>query len=289
MRRLTSGWTELHLPLGAAAFVTAAAGWTAAGMGGAAGALTVAVIAVVCVLALMGDVSVGLTAGVFGAAAIAAAGNVDPASATRPAAVIAAAGLVLTLGALSGAIGEGIRRGRRRAARIAQGAVLPASGTLGLLSYDDAHRRLEEELVRACLHERPLSVAMVRVVADPAALAAGDLHRVHRAVARLLETNLRVTDVPFAGAAAGEFGVILPETGAEAAGDVLASVLILAQDTTYGDRAAGRRRFVGEAAVLHLGVTDARAMAADDAINASASTMELTRGRMVQLAAWTET
>jgi hypothetical protein len=30
-------------------------------------------------------------------------------------------------------------------------------------------------------------------------------------------------------------------------------------------------------------------MAADDAINASASTMELTRGRMVQLAAWTET
>lgn len=285
LRRMTSGWTELHLPLTGAILVAGMASWTAAASGGATGLAVVVVIAVVGLVALLADAFFGIVAGLLGAAAAVFAITVTHAEHLLADAALhaATAVLVLVFGALTGSVGEGIRRGRRRAERTAAGALAPAQGSLGLMSAPDAHLRLEEEIIRAQLHARPLSLAAVHMTAHDDGLSPENLRRAQRAVARVLDTELRPTDVPFAGDHAGEFGVIMVETEADAAGDVLESALILARDAKFTDRDTGKRRYVGDVAFVLLGVAEVC-----DKVNSPESVLAATRSDLAALPAWSE-
>lgn len=284
LRRMTSGWTDLHLPLVSAALVAGTISWSAAGLEGLAGPGVVAVVATVALLALLADAFFGIAVGLLGAAVtVFVVTSTQPHRSLAEAAVHAAtAVLVLVLGALAGGIGDGIRRGRRRAGRIAAGAVAPVPGSLGLMSAADAHLRLEEEIVRARLHDRPLALAVVNVTLREE-ISAENARRARRAVARVLDTELRSTDIPFAVDSEGEFGVILVETPAETAGDVLESALILARDATFADRETGERRYVGDVAFVLLGVTEI-----SHRTRSTASALAATRDELVELPAWSE-
>lgn len=283
LRRMTSGWTELHLPLVAATLVAGVASWTAAGVGGPAGLAIVGVIAVVGLVALLADAFFGIVAGLLGAAAtVFAITTTHPHRGLADAALYAAtAVLVLVFGALTGSVGEGIRRGRRRAERIAAGAVAPTQGSLGLMSAADAHLRLEEEIIRAQLHARPLSIAAVTMATYGDELSPESLRRAQRAVARVLDTELRPTDIPFAGEKPGEFGVIMVETEAGSAGDVLESALILARDAMFADRETGERRYVGDVAFVLLGVAEV-----GDRVDSTESVLAAMRDDLAELPAW---
>lgn len=103
-------------------------------------------------------------------------------------------------------------------------STLAASSTLdeltGLLNRRAFSERLAEEAARAARYETPLSLLMVdvddfKLINDGYGHLAGDA--VLSAVGRTLRSTLRGTDMParFGG---DEFAVILPSTGAEAAG-----------------------------------------------------------------------
>jgi GGDEF domain-containing protein len=88
----------------------------------------------------------------------------------------------------------------------------------------------------------------------------------HRAVARLVETLLRDTDVPFA-LGPNELGAILPETSAAGAWDVVGPVLDAATRAAFTVRQQDERRSLVECAELSAGLavmtdqlTDGRAL-----------------------------
>jgi hypothetical protein len=155
----------------------------------------------------------------------------------------------------SGVAADRIRRGRRLAARSGTQAVAPVQGSLGLVSTEDATIILEDERARAELHQRPLSTAVVDVRITDFALDIEDQRRARRAVARALETELRVTDVVYVDEE-GRLGVILPETSVRAAVDVIEPALILARSATFADRGAGHRRPLAEVALVLVEVTE---------------------------------
>ncbi len=74
-----------------------------------------------------------------------------------------------------------------------------------------------------------------------------------RSVARLLETLLRETDVPFA-LSPSELGAILPETSGTDAWDVVSPVLDAATHATFTVREQGERRSLAEVAEIRTGL-----------------------------------
>ncbi len=129
----------------------------------------------------------------------------------------------------------------------------PAEGSLGLLSHEAALARLDEEIVRARVHRRPLTVVILSVdVIEDLSVQARD--SAQRALARLLETLLRDTDVPFA-LSPMELGAILPETDGAGAYDVISPVLDAAAHATFTVREqAGDRRNFADVADVHVGL-----------------------------------
>ncbi|MEZ5097623.1 MAG: hypothetical protein R2731_16925 [Nocardioides sp.] len=102
---------------------------------------------------------------------------------------------------------------------------------------------LEQERVRAELHDRPLTIAAIEIKLHDDQLGLEAARRARRAVARSLETELRVTDIVQCRRC-GRFGAILPETTAGAARDVLESALMSARQATFADHEVRGRRSV---------------------------------------------
>jgi GGDEF domain-containing protein len=132
-------------------------------------------------------------------------------------------------------------------------ALSPAYGSLGLLDLDAALARLEEEIARANAHHRPLSVAVVEVRLAGAALDETARSSAERAVARLMETLVRDTDVPFA-VRPHVLGVIMPESDRVMAWEVLGRVLDAAADAAFTVRERDERLKLGACAELHAGI-----------------------------------
>lgn len=129
----------------------------------------------------------------------------------------------------------------------------PAYGSLGLLTEDVALARLDDEIVRARRHRRPLTVVVMVVTITEPDLAPRARTAAVRAVARLVETLLRETDVPFA-LEDGELGAILPETDSASAWDVLGPVLDAATRAAFTVRDDDERRSLVDCAELHAGL-----------------------------------
>ncbi len=251
--RLTSAWTDAHAGLVAGGAMLALLG--ALSVSGSVASLdvaltTLAVALVAFVLASLTDAFGGMLVGLVAAAVFTAVHQYLPDA--RPMSFATQAitlGLLFLLGTSSGLVADRMRRAHRISARGADHAILPVEGSLGLLSSADAADVLTHERARAELHRRPLTTASIRVEFSDSGLAAEDVRRARRAVARSLETELRVTDLVFVDAA-GQFGAILPETTPSGAVDVVESALMVARAATFADRAAGRRTSVGDVATL---------------------------------------
>ena len=143
--------------------------------------------------------------------------------------------------------------GRTGAAGQDMGRASPVSGSLGLLGFDLALARLDEEIARANTHHRPLAVAVVEIRLTDADLDDTARSSAERSVARLLETLVRETDVPFA-MGPHLLGVILPESDPATAWEVLGRVLHAAADAAFTVRERNERLKLTDCAELHVGI-----------------------------------
>lgn len=266
MRTLISGWTEQHVPIALALVVAALAGGVAVVEPGQYPLIGVAAVVGTALGALFLDAFGGLVVGVgFAAAMILSRRLTDQwtTAAFRTALVLVIS--LLALGWLVGMIATGLR-GRPTAEPGEDGAVAPAYGSLGLLTEDVAMARLDDEVARARSHHRPLAVVVIGVYITDDGLDPMARDAAHRAVARLVETLLRDTDVPFA-LGPNELGAILPETSAAGAWDVVGPVLDAATRAAFTVRQTDERRSLVDCAELSAGLavmtdqlTDARAL-----------------------------
>lgn len=253
MERLISGWTERHVPV-ALALAAAVLGGAIA-MTGPAPHHLVAVGAVLAtaLLALFFDAFGGLVIGVAAAAVTVAVKQLRDEWTPLAFGTSVALVVVLTgLGWLAGMVSGGLHRTRGSGPGSSEG-LGPAYGSLGLLTAEVARARLDEEVTRARRHGRPLTVAVLRIRITDDSLDDRARTAARRAAARLVETLLRETDVPFE-LSEDELAAILPETDGVAAWDVIGPVLDAASRAAFTVREADERRSLVDCAELHVGL-----------------------------------
>ncbi len=252
MGRLIRGWTDLHALVALALTTGLIAGVVSVAHPAPYHLASAGIALLTVVAALFVDGFGGIVVGVTAAAALVAVQQIGGAW-TRDnfvvslAAVLALIALAWATGLLSAALHG------RSGGRHVGGAAQPAYGSLGLLAPDMALARLDEEVARADRHHRPLAVVIMRTLVIDHSLDANARDAAERTVARLVETLLRDTDVPFS-MAHDEVGAILPETTTEAAWELIGPILDAASRATFTVRGDGERRSLAEAAELHVGL-----------------------------------
>ncbi|MCW2622641.1 MAG: hypothetical protein JWL64_2243 [Frankiales bacterium] len=258
MARLTSDWTELRLAVAAvvlSAVITAAVAMLADApydlLGVGAVVFTVAV-------ALSLDAFGGIAAGLLGAAGLIAARKWagDWTTAEFGLGVTLTLALVL-LGWLCGLVtrrlGEPSGSGARGHALSEPYA--PAYGSLGLLPAAAATARLEEEVARARQFRRPLTVVLLGVEITDRSLPEASRAAALRGVARLLESLVPESAVPFA-LTADELGAVLLETAGTQAWDVLGPVIDAARRASFSAGGQEERRSLRDCVQLHAALVE---------------------------------
>ena len=253
MRKLMSAWTEQHVPVALALVVASLTGAVAMAVAAPYSLYGLAAVVVTAVCALFLDAFGGLVLGFATAAAVVLALRLSD----RWAAASFATDLALVLGLvasgwLTGMVSAGIHA-RRAGEDDGGGTARPAYGSLGLVTAEVAEARLDEEVMRARGHGRPLTVVVIRVTTTDPGLDVNARSSAQRAVARLVESMLRDTDVPFASSP-DEFGAILPETDGATAWEVLGPVLDAAARAAFTVREQDERRNLVDCAELHVGL-----------------------------------
>jgi GGDEF domain-containing protein len=252
MGQLTSVWTERHVPVALSLVVAVLTGAVAATELWPHNLVAVGAVLATVLIGLLVDAFGGLVVGLV-AAAVTVADEQRAGDWSRRVfgtSVALVVGLVV-LGWLVGITARGHLRSRgshREAIHVA-----PAYGSLGLLTADVALARLDEEVARARHHHRPLTALVLLVHITDDSLDEDARSAARRAVARLLESQLRETDVPF-DLGPDQLGAILPETGATAAWDVVGPVLDAASRAAFTVREDDERRRLVDCAELHAGL-----------------------------------
>lgn len=269
MARLTSDWTDRHLSVAAAMLTAALAGALAMLADHPYGLVGLAVVALTLLVALSLDAFGGIVAGFVGAAVVIAARQAGGAWTPDTFGLSLSVSVALVvLGWRTGTLSAGLRT-RRGEDTSASGSPAAAEGSLGLLTADHALARLDEEVVRARRHRRPLTVVLVQTeITDPQLPA--DARRIaRRTVARLVEGLVPETAVPFA-LEEDVVGAVLPETDEASAWELLGPVVDAAARASFAVRQEGERRSLIDCAELHAGLTtlspqhaDADALLAD--------------------------
>jgi GGDEF domain-containing protein len=253
MSKLMSGWTDQHVSIALALLVAALAGGVAVADPGPYPLIGLAAVLGTALGALFLDAFGGLALGVGVAAAMILSrrltGQWAPESFQTSLVLVIS---LVTLGWLVGMVSTGLH-GRRGDDSAEDGAVTPAYGSLGLLTADVAAARLEEEVARARSHHRPLAIVVVHVHVTDQHLDPMARDAAHRVVARLVETLLRDTDVPFA-LGPDELGAILPETDAARAWEVAGPVLDAATHAAFTVREQDERRNLVDCVELTAGL-----------------------------------
>lgn len=264
-RSATSGWTEAAARLTVCAIALLACGVLA---GAESGLMTplYAVVALACVAsALWLDGLAGLGAGLLAAAAVVAATRVTaqlkPEHFTKLGAEVAA---LMVLGWMSGLLGQSLRALPGSMVG-GTGSVVPAFHSLGLLGEAQAMLRLEEEFARSQRSRRPLGLLLVRVDLTDGDLDPASETRARRSVARLVESHVADTDIPFA-LSEEEIGAILPETGTTQGWRLAAPLLDAISSATFADRDTAQRRRLADCAQVRAGLVFAGARSTPTAL-----------------------
>jgi hypothetical protein len=251
--QLISGWTKQHARIGALVGLTVA--------GGALAMQERSPISIVVCAAVLGTVGAALFVDGFGGMVVGVAGAAIVIAVKEAAGAWTVDGFLVSLGTtvalvtsawVAGMVSADLH-GRTPRSSYDGEALSPAYGSLGLLDFDAAMARLEEEIARANAHHRPLSVAVVEVRLADEALDDTARGSAERAVARLMETLVRDTDVPFA-LRPHVLGVIMPESDRVMAWEVLGRVLDAATDAAFTVRERDERLKLGDCAELHAGI-----------------------------------
>lgn len=254
--QLISGWTRQHARSAALMVVTAAAGALAVVEESPFSLLALTAAVATIAVALFVDGFGGIVVGLVGAAMVIGFKQLGGLWTPETFLVSSGSAALLVSGAwLAGMVSSDLHSRTGGAVHDALGAS-PFSGSLGLLGYDLALARLDEEIARASTHHRPLVVAVVDIrltdarLDDAARIAAG------RSVARLVETLVRETDVPFA-IGPHLLGVIMPESDPATAWEVLGRVLNAAEEAEFTVRESDQRLKLTDCAELHVGIVAA--------------------------------
>lgn len=255
MRRVTSGWTDLHT----AVLCLLLVGWVAVLTGLVEGGWLPLVVATAVLMtavpSLLFDAWGGAVTGLVAVAVLVAIRR-DAGAWTHDDFVAASVEsfAILATGAMAGATGARLRRGASRIAGTAtESSLQPVHGSLGLLGSDAAMARLEEECARSARHGRPLTLALLDVVPTSPDLGEDGRDAVARTVARLAEQRAGEHDVPFA-LSADRVGIIFPEVVAAAAWDAIGDVLTATSTATVTYGKARTSRSLAEVAEVHAGI-----------------------------------
>ena len=251
MARVTTAWTEQHVSVVGALLATAVTGGVAALGEGHYALWGLAALLLTVVGAMATDAFGGIVAGFVGAAVVItvrqAGGDWTPADFTL--------GLALSVCLVVVGWATGVASARMRPAidvRALPGAE-PAFGSLGLLPGPLALARLDEEVTRARRHGRPLTVVLICAEPTDPDLSSAARDALHRTVARLVESLVPDSAVPFA-LAPDEVGAILPETDEQAAWELLGPVVDAAGRASFTVREQDERRALADCAELHAGL-----------------------------------
>jgi GGDEF domain-containing protein len=249
--QLTSGWTEQRLAVAAALLAAALTGGLAMLASPPYGVIGIGVVAAVVIAALLADAFGGIIAGFVGAAVVIAARQLGDAWTSEDFRLAGSLSAALVL--LGWLTGVAATRLRERAPQAGPGPVAPAFGSLGLLPTDLALARLDEEITRAVRHHRPLCVALLVLEITDDTLSPSARTAACRTVARLVESLMPETAVPFA-LAPDEVGAILLEADEARAWELLGPVVDAASRATFTVRDVDQRRPLADGAELHAGL-----------------------------------
>lgn len=254
MSRPTSAWTELHTAAAVTVVVTCSAMLVGLTETTPYSLIVAGAVALTAAVSLALSPLAGLTVGLAAAAAVIAAkqaldawtGDTFWTSLTETVAFLA-------VGVTAGWLGSRLRRSGTT--RPASSSDVPgaAHGSLGLLPADVAMARLEDETDRAGRYRRPLALLVVQASVTDRTASPEAIDAAHRAVARLLESRLRATDVPFA-LTRDRLGAILVETDRAGAWQVAGPMLESLQETRFVTRSDGRSHDLADLVDLELGI-----------------------------------
>ncbi len=254
MSRLTPVWTRRHfrtVPLLAALTIGGVAvGGEPLFVGLGVGALLIVTAAV----AVGFDAFIGVVIGLFAAALLVVGKQV--AGVWRPEWFGTSTAEVLSLllvGGAAGALGA-VLRPVGREPETEHSVESRAAGALDLLPRHLGELRIEEELDRAHRYDRPLAMFRIQIYPhESAALDPAMQEALVRAVARTVESLIRIIDIPYADETTS-LVVVQPETTFE---DGLAFVARLADavsTASFAVRSAGSRFPVREHATIRIGI-----------------------------------
>ncbi len=251
MARVTTDWTEQHISVVGAMLTAAITGGLAALGEGPYAVWGIAALLLTIVGAMATDAFGGIVAGFVGAAVVIMARQVG--GAWTPADFALALSLSWCLVVVGWATGIASVRMRPAIDVRAVADAEPAFGALGLLPAPLALARLDEEVTRARRHGRPLTVVLISVEATDPTLSGAARSALHRTVARLVESLVPDSAVPFA-LAPDEVGAILPGTDGQAAWGLLGPVVDAAGRASFTVREQDERRSLVDCAELHAGL-----------------------------------
>lgn len=212
MQKLANLWTRSHT-LTMLALITAVPGLVAASLYGTPSfaAVVSAIFIVLWVVSIITTPFIGLIAGIVGGA-FGVAFDVMSSLAAMP----LVPKFIYAVSAATTALYAGLA-GRRlrwneRPTFLPEPSIYPDDpilGPHGFLNDDYGSARLDEEVERAHMFDRPLSLLSIEI--RTSSDTSGDHKYVERAVARTVEGVLRKTDIPIA-LSSGQLICILPET-----------------------------------------------------------------------------
>ncbi len=266
----TPAWTDTTVRLLACAAALVGCG-VLAGADSPNVAFACAAIAIVCCLsAVRFDAFIGLAIGLVGAAVLVLVRKlIGDWSSGATLLILAQTVALVALGWLAGSLGGRLRSLARSRDSEASRSVVAVYNSLGLLGFDQARRRLDEEVARSRRSQTPLALLLVRVELDDEAMSSQTRVAVHRAVARLVEAGVGEYDVPFA-LSESEIGAILVGASDDQAWRTVVPLVDRLTRVTFADRDSGERRRAVDSGRIATGMAFAHESTTSESLMAQA-------------------
>ncbi len=245
-------WIDRRASLALIALVTGVAGAVAQRVGDGSPWVIMIALAGVALAACLGPM-LGGAAGIATAAAVVWVGGQAAGTFAHASSGEMVGALLILIGAawVAGRAGVDLRAGVP-AQEVDRASTDGAAASMGLLSHAAAQERLQDEVQRATVFNRPLALLRVRVDVDDTSLDPAAAAAATRSVTRLIENTIRGTDLPFA-INDNEVGIILIESDRIGAGGLWNRLLGCVEQASFMDRTRGERLRFADHGSISLG------------------------------------